>query len=95
MIDGIYRSKTPSEFHDRDKYVQILLASYPIAPFTEKTAWVAGKLRGEQAQIGNTLPLADSLIAAIALELGYAVLTHNVKDFTRIPNLRVIPFTLP
>jgi tRNA(fMet)-specific endonuclease VapC len=94
LVHGIYRAKTTVQFQERDSYVRVLLAAYPIVPFTDSTAWLAGKLRGEQAQLGNSLPLGDSFIAAAALELDYAILTHNVKDFTRIPDLRVIPFTL-
>jgi tRNA(fMet)-specific endonuclease VapC len=92
LVHGIYRAKTSEQFSKRESYIQSLLASYTIAPFTEETAWLAGRMRGEQAQLGNTLPLADSLIASAALELSCAVLTNNLKDFTRIPNLRVIPF---
>jgi len=95
LVHGIYRAKTQEQFAKRDAYIRILLASYAIAPFTESAAWVAGRIRGEQAQIGNALPLADSFIASIALDLSYSILTHNVKDFTRIPGIRVIPFTLP
>jgi tRNA(fMet)-specific endonuclease VapC len=95
LVHGIYRAKTQEQFAKRDAYIQILLVSYAIAPFTENAAWLAGRIRGEQAQIGNTLPLADSFIAAIALDLNYSILTHNVKDFARIPGIRVIPFTLP
>jgi tRNA(fMet)-specific endonuclease VapC len=95
LVHGIYRAKTREQYLKRDAYVQILLASYAIAPFEENAAWLAGKIRGEQAQIGNTLPLGDSLIAATAMDLNYSVLTHNVKDFVRIPGLRVIPFALP
>ncbi len=95
MVDGIYRAKTDIQFRERESFVELLLTSYPVVAFTEETARISGRIRGEQAKLGNTLPLGDSMIAAIALEWDYAVLTHNIKDFTRIPNLRVIPFTLP
>jgi tRNA(fMet)-specific endonuclease VapC len=95
LVHGIYRAKTPEQQAKRDGYIKALLASYPVAPFAENAAWLAGRLRGEQAQAGNTLPLADSFIAATALDLNYSVLTHNIKDFVRISGLHAIPFTLP
>jgi tRNA(fMet)-specific endonuclease VapC len=95
MVHGIYRTKTSDQLTKREGFVRAILDSYTIATFTEQTAWIAGKIRGEQAKLGNTLPLADSLIAAAALELNYAVLTLNIKDFARIPGLQVIPFNLP
>jgi tRNA(fMet)-specific endonuclease VapC len=95
LVHGIYRAQTPKQFVDRERYIEDLLAAYNIASFSGATAWLAGRLRGEQAQLGNTLPLADSFIAATAVELDCDVLTHNVKDFIRIPGLKVIPFSLP
>jgi predicted nucleic acid-binding protein len=59
------------------------------------TALIAGRIRGEQGSAGNTLPTADSFIAATALELHCAVITLNVKDFIRIPDLQVIAFLRP
>ena len=41
-----------------------------------------------QAQ-GTRIALADLLIGATALELGYAVLTGNLRHFRMIPNLVV------
>jgi predicted nucleic acid-binding protein len=81
MIHGIYRATTPAERNRRESFVELLLSAYPVVPFTVTTARIAGRIRGEQAQLGNTLPLGDSLIAAMAIELDYAILTHNVKDF--------------
>ena len=55
---------------------------------------IAGQLRAEQANVGNELPFADSLIAATAMFLQRPLLTMNLRDFERIPGLTVIPFHL-
>jgi predicted nucleic acid-binding protein len=34
--------------------------------------------------------LGDLIIGATALELGYAVATSNLRDFQRIPGLRIV-----
>lgn len=39
---------------------------------------------------GWTLPFADSWIAATALRLELPLVTHNPRDFARVPNLTVI-----
>ena len=57
---------------------------------TEKTAEFLARIDGEQAAKGINLPLGDLIIGACALELGYAVVTSNVRDFERIPGLTVI-----
>lgn len=45
---------------------------------------------GEQAAKGINLPLGDLMIGACALELGYAVGTGNLRDFNRIPGLKLV-----
>ena len=39
---------------------------------------------------GINLPLGDLIIGACALELGYAIGTPNVRDFSRIPDLHIV-----
>jgi predicted nucleic acid-binding protein len=38
------------------------------------------------------VPFADLIIGASALELGYAIATHNVRHFRLIPGLDVRQF---
>jgi predicted nucleic acid-binding protein len=40
---------------------------------------------------GNVLPLNDLMIAAAAIEQGYAVLTGNLRHFQMVPGLTVVP----
>ncbi len=47
------------------------------------------RIGGEQADKGINLPLADLMIGACALELGYALGTSNLRDFNRIPGLKL------
>ena len=65
-------------------------ATVPVRPITEVTAEIVARIGGEQASKGIVLPLGDLMIAACALELGYAVGTDNVRDFARIPGLTVV-----
>jgi predicted nucleic acid-binding protein len=41
----------------------------------------AGKLKRQWAQRGRTLTLADTIVAAVALEQGCPLATDNTKDF--------------
>jgi predicted nucleic acid-binding protein len=76
----------------RRKFLDELKANIPVQPVTESTAEIVGKISAERAAQGVNLPLADLIIGACALELGYAVATVNLRDFNRIPGLRVIQF---
>jgi predicted nucleic acid-binding protein len=59
-------------------------------PDTRETALLAGKVDGEQQSRGVTVPFGDLLIGATALEVGYSLLTVNVRHFRMIPNLTVV-----
>ena len=89
LAHGIYRADTPERARHRRQFVDELKAHVPIHPVTEATAEIIARIGGEQAAKGINLPLADLIIAACALELGYAVATGNVRDFRRIPGLDV------
>lgn len=87
---GIYRANTP-EIRPRGRaFLDDLKATVPIHPLTESTAEIIARIGGEQAAKGIHLPLADLMIGACALELGYAIGTANARDFNRIPGLQLI-----
>jgi len=87
---GIYRANTPEIRERRRAFLDELKATIPIHPITEATAEIIARVGGEQAAKGINLPFIDLIIAASALELGYAIGTDNTRDFTRIPDLKVI-----
>jgi predicted nucleic acid-binding protein len=55
---------------------------------TASVAEVAGKLKREWAQKGHTLSLADTLVAAVALQQRCPLATDNRKDFP-MPQLQL------
>jgi len=87
---GIYRANTPELRERRRAFLDELKATVPIHPVTDVTAEILARIGGEQAAVGINLPLADALIGACALELGYAVGTSNLRDFERIPGLQIV-----
>jgi predicted nucleic acid-binding protein len=58
-------------------------------PYARSTAFLAGRIDGEQRSVGITIPSLDLLIGATALEIGYAVVTANVRHFRLIPGLKI------
>jgi len=87
---GIYRADTPERSRMRRQFLDELKTHVPVHPVTESTAEIIARIGAEQAAKGITLPLADLIIGACALELGYAICTANVRDFRRIPGLNLI-----
>lgn len=89
LAHGIYRADTPERSRMRRQFLDELKAHVPVHPVTESTAEIVGRIGAEQAGKGVTLPLADLIIGACALELGYAVGTSNIRDFNRFPDLNI------
>jgi len=48
------------------------------------------RVGAQQAAKGITVPIADLIIGACALELGYSVGTSNIRDFGHIPGLNLV-----
>lgn len=90
LAHGIYRANSPVRSQKRRQFVDELKSQVPVHPVTESTAEIIARIGGEQSAKGINLPLADLIIGACALELGYAVGTGNARDFARIPGLAVI-----
>jgi predicted nucleic acid-binding protein len=66
------------EEHDRTEQ---LIAGLECLTLTASIAKYAGDLKREWSRRGRTLTLADTIVAATALEHGCAVVTDNQKDF--------------
>jgi tRNA(fMet)-specific endonuclease VapC len=59
-----------------------------ILPFDAVAAREAGKLRQHLRERGTPIGDMDMLIAAHALSVSGIVVTNNIKEFARVPNLK-------
>ena len=92
LVHGIFRARTPAASQRRRLYIEELVSLVPVHPVTRQTGWLVGQIQGQEAARGNVLPFNDLMIAAAAIEQGYAVLTGNVRHFQMIPGLQVVSF---
>lgn len=58
-----------------------------VVPFDEAAARVYGEIRGQLEQRGTVIGPMDMLIAAQANNLRLTLITNNVSEFSRVPNL--------
>lgn len=66
-----------------------LLRRYPTYGLTAEAADLAGSLDGGLRRARVAVGLVDVMIAAIAIENDETLLTRNLRDFRRVPGLRV------
>ncbi len=67
--------------------VKALLAPHASLPFDDAAAELYGKVRAQLESMGITIGANDYLIAAIAMVNNLTLVTHNSKEFARIPGL--------
>jgi tRNA(fMet)-specific endonuclease VapC len=65
------------------------LLDFTIAGFDEPAAHRGGALRAVLEKKGKPIGPLDTLIAAHALSLGATLVTNNVREFARVPELHV------
>ena len=75
------------------KTVHWLLDAMPTLPLHEAAADKAAELRRLEAA-GNSIGMADSLIAGIVLASGGVLLTRNRRHFQRVEDLRLFPLDI-
>ena len=79
-----------SRWGERTRQIfQAFLANYEIIPFDEMDAIYFGKLRAELASRSTPIGVYDAMIGAQGVARKLVVVTHNTKEFCRIPGLRV------
>ncbi len=69
--------------------LELFLVAFEIAPFDAPAATAYGSLRAQLQARGTPIGPLDTLIAAHALALGAIMVTHNVREFGRVPGLTV------
>ena len=83
---GAEKSKWSAQTRQK---LAMFLAPFDIAPFTADDAITAGKLRGFLEKKGMPIGPYDLQIASQALSRGITLITHNVGEFSRVPNLKI------
>ena len=91
LLLGVYRG-TPEVRLRRREFIDHMIRGVLVYPYSLDIAELAGRLGGQQAALGQTIPPIDLMIGATALSLGFSLLTTNVRHFRMIPGLNVIPF---
>lgn len=67
----------------------MFLAPFSVLPFTVDDAVAAGNIRCTLEKLGESIGPYDTMIAAQGLSHGYTVITHNIREFIRVPGLHV------
>lgn len=85
----IYGAEKSSQVERNLSVIEGLAARLDVMPFDEKAAAHFGQLRAELAKAGKSIGPYDLMIAGHARALGLVLITNNLKEFERVPGLRL------
>lgn len=83
---GVWNSSRPEQ---NRLALLTFLSAINILPFDENAAREYGEIRHRLKTQGNLIGPNDLLIAAHAKAEGLTLVTNNIKEFERVPNLRL------
>jgi tRNA(fMet)-specific endonuclease VapC len=83
---GVLRSERRDHLR---RVIRAFLENVEILDWTPSAAREAGAVRAELAAAGNPIGAYDLLIAGHARSLDATLVTHNVREFSRVSGLRL------
>ena len=83
---GALRSADPAR---RRRDLKRLIGAVSILPFDDRAGERAAKLRYELERSGMAIGPIDLLIAGTVLAHGAKLITHNTREFARVPGLQL------
>ena len=75
---------------EREEYLQELVSSLPVIPYTEKIAYEHARIWAELSARGKMIGHYDLIVAATALHRNSSVATFNKKHFASVTGLKII-----
>jgi tRNA(fMet)-specific endonuclease VapC len=73
----------------RQRDLERLIAAMTVLPFDDRAAARTTSLRYDLEKSGLSIGPTDALIAGTALAHGARLVTHNTKEFARVPGLHL------
>ena len=84
-----------SHWGERTRQImRAFLANYDTLPFTDQDAALFGTFRAQLESAGITTGILDLMIAAQGVANHLTVVTHNTREFIRIPGIKLEDWTI-
>ena len=85
ILNGLYYKNAKKQL---EKFMLFIDFSH-VVPLTKKSATIAANITAKLKKNGNFIGHNDVLIAGIAIENDYTLITNNTNHFSRIENLEI------
>lgn len=89
LLHGVHRADGAVRRGRRERFVERLLLTIPVLPFTLEVARTHSRLWADLQKRGEVIGAHDLVIAATALTHDMTMLTGDQRHFSRIETLKV------
>jgi len=93
LLHGVHRADSEKRRLEREAFVERVIELFPAYPFDLNAARIYARIWANLVKKGTAIGAHDLMIGATCISLGYAVLTSDVRDFERIPGLKIEKFS--
>jgi tRNA(fMet)-specific endonuclease VapC len=88
LLHGVHRASSPAVRERRQHFVEYILDLFPVIPFDLEAARIHAALWARLQEDGQMIGAHDLIIAATARSLDFGLITLNVDEFRRVPELK-------
>ena len=89
LLHGVHRAALPDQRARRSTFVEGILARFPLLEVDLATARAHAQVWADLSAAGTLIGPHDLWLAAACVAHGFTMVTANVREFERVPGLKV------
>ena len=89
MLHGLHRTANERIRSRRTLFIQELMELFEVIPIDFTIAQTRSEITASLADLGQSIGSDDSWIAATCLAYNHSLVTGNIREFSRIPGLKI------
>ncbi len=90
LLHGVHRAVDAKRRLKREQFVEGILLRFPVVEFGIEAARVHARMWAELESQGKMIGAHDLMIAATAVSLDFHLATANLREFKKVPGLKVL-----
>ena len=94
LLHGVHRADSEKRRLKREAFVERIIELFPIYPFDLAASRIYARVWATLARKGVTIGSHGLMIGATCISLGFSVVTLDVRDFEKIPGIKIEKITL-
>jgi tRNA(fMet)-specific endonuclease VapC len=92
LLHGVHRADSEKRRLEREAFVERVIELFPAYPFDLNAARIYARIWANLVKKGIALGAHDLMIGSTAVSLGFSVITTDIRDFEKIPGLKIEKF---